>query len=89
MWCYTHPPILYRFHEFFVVFSADRLNLLNFRLIGVEIFVEKLSRMDFSCRDFSGILVQYPDTEGRVFDFSDVIESAHLHGVSHFDDCFM
>lgn len=49
-------------------------------LIGVEIFVEKLHRMDFSCRDFSGILVQYPDTEGRVFDFTDVIENAHTHG---------
>lgn len=53
------------------------------RLIGVEIFVEKLSRMDFSCRDFSGILIQYPDTEGRVFDFSNVIENAHTHGVNN------
>uniref|UniRef100_H2YW88 Glycine cleavage system P protein n=1 Tax=Ciona savignyi TaxID=51511 RepID=H2YW88_CIOSA len=49
-------------------------------LIGIEIFVEKLERMDFSCRDFSGVLIQYPDTEGRVFDFSDVIEDAHTHG---------
>ncbi|CAK8675765.1 glycine dehydrogenase (decarboxylating), mitochondrial-like [Clavelina lepadiformis] len=49
-------------------------------LIGVEIFVEKLSRMDFSCHDYSGVLVQYPDTEGRVFDFTDTIEQAHIHG---------
>merc|ERR1739838_1211895 len=50
------------------------------RLIGIEIFVEKLDQMDFSCRDFAGVLVQYPDTDGRIFDFEEVIESAHLHG---------
>nr|XP_002120534.1 glycine dehydrogenase (decarboxylating), mitochondrial-like [Ciona intestinalis] len=50
------------------------------QLIGVEIFVENIERMDFSCRDFSGVLIQYPNTEGRVFDFSHVIEDAHTHG---------
>nr|CAB3249287.1 glycine dehydrogenase (decarboxylating), mitochondrial-like [Phallusia mammillata] len=49
-------------------------------LIGVEIFVEKIERMDFSCRDFSGVLIQYPNTEGKVFDFGDLIEQAHTHG---------
>ena len=44
--------------------------------------MERLDQMDFSCRDFAGVLVQYPDTEGRIFDFSAVIESAHNHGVS-------
>lgn len=50
------------------------------RLIGIEIFVERLDQMDFSCRDFAGVLVQYPDTEGRIYDFEHLIDSAHTHG---------
>lgn len=50
------------------------------RLIGVEIFVEKLDQMDFTNRDFSGVLFQYPDAEGRVSDLTDVIQQAHTHG---------
>ena len=38
--------------------------------------------MDFTCRDFAGVLIQYPDTEGRIFGFENIIEQAHIHGVS-------
>ena len=32
---------------------------------------------DFSNQDVSGVLFQYPDTNGRIDDFSDLVEKAH------------
>lgn len=37
--------------------------------------------MDFSGKDVSGVLFQYPDTEGKVEDFSELVERAHQNGV--------
>lgn len=37
--------------------------------------------MDFSGKDVSGVLFQYPDTEGNVEDFSELVERAHQNGV--------
>ncbi|XP_039261071.1 glycine dehydrogenase (decarboxylating), mitochondrial-like [Styela clava] len=49
-------------------------------LLGIEVFVEKWEKMDFSCHDFTGVLIQYPDTEGRIIDFSTLVEHAHMYG---------
>ena len=32
---------------------------------------------DFSGQDVSGVLFQYPDTNGKIDDFSDLVEKAH------------
>ena len=32
---------------------------------------------DFSNRDVSGVLFQYPDTNGNIVDFSNLVEKAH------------
>lgn len=61
--------------------DASITELMFSRLIGTEVFVEKLEKMDFSCRDFTGALIQYPDTEGRAFDFTALVEQAHENGV--------
>lgn len=37
--------------------------------------------MDFSGKDVSGVLFQYPDTEGKIEDFSELVERAHQNGV--------
>lgn len=37
--------------------------------------------MDFSGKDISGVLFQYPDTEGKIEDFSELVERAHQNGV--------
>lgn len=37
--------------------------------------------MDFSGKDVCGVLFQYPDTEGRVEDFSELVDRAHKGGV--------
>uniref|UniRef100_A0A8C2RWD9 Glycine cleavage system P protein n=1 Tax=Capra hircus TaxID=9925 RepID=A0A8C2RWD9_CAPHI len=36
--------------------------------------------MDFSGKDVSGVLFQYPDTEGKVEDFTELVERAHEAG---------
>ncbi|KAI2552097.1 glycine decarboxylase, partial [Homo sapiens] len=36
--------------------------------------------MDFSGKDVSGVLFQYPDTEGKVEDFTELVERAHQSG---------
>lgn len=37
--------------------------------------------MDFSGKDVCGVLFQYPDTEGRVEDFTELVDRAHKGGV--------
>lgn len=37
--------------------------------------------MDFSGKDVSGVLFQYPDTDGRVEDFTALVDCAHKGGV--------
>uniref|UniRef100_UPI0035901486 glycine dehydrogenase (decarboxylating), mitochondrial n=1 Tax=Myxine glutinosa TaxID=7769 RepID=UPI0035901486 len=50
------------------------------RSIGVRAEVQAIEDMEFGADDVSGVLFQYPDTEGRVQDFSQLVEKAHQHG---------
>lgn len=48
--------------------------------LGLTVEVNDVFEVDFSSREYAGVLVQYPDTEGNVHDFSAVSEQAHSHG---------
>ena len=48
---------------------------------GIDIEVGNVFNIDFSKKDISGILFQYPDTEGNIMDFTKVVENAHKFGV--------
>lgn len=50
--------------------------------IGVNTVLKLPHEMDFSGKDVSGVLFQYPDTEGRVEDFTALVDRAHKGGVS-------
>lgn len=50
--------------------------------LGLKVVVLPPEKMDFSGHDVSGVLVQYPDTEGNLIDYSDIFAKAHEHGVS-------
>lgn len=54
--------------------------------IGVNAILKLPHEMDFSGKDVSGVLFQYPDTEGRVEDFTALVDRAHKGGVrmTHF-----
>ncbi|XP_034152527.1 glycine dehydrogenase (decarboxylating), mitochondrial [Esox lucius] len=48
--------------------------------IGVKTVLKLPHEMDFSGKDVSGVLFQYPDTDGRVEDFSALVDRAHKGG---------
>jgi len=51
--------------------------------LGLTVELGNVFAADFSNRDIAGVLVQYPDTEGSVHDFSEVVQRAHSNGVSY------
>ncbi len=48
--------------------------------LGIECVVGPAEAADFSARNFSGILLQYPTTDGRVIDYTALIARAHAAG---------
>ena len=44
---------------------------------GLDIILGDKDSFDFSQEDVSGVLFQYPDTNGTLKDFSDLVERAH------------
>lgn len=44
---------------------------------GLEIIVTEKENFDLSNKDVSGIIIQYPDTYGSIFDFTELTERAH------------
>ena len=51
---------------------------------GIKIDVQNVMETDFSKEDISGVLFQYPDTEGSVADYTRVVEEAKKYGVRRF-----
>merc|ERR1719320_762490 len=47
---------------------------------GIKIEVVDVNNVDFSGKDIGGIIFQYPDTEGSVHDFTQVIQRANDNG---------
>ena len=50
--------------------------------MGIEVVVKNLDEIDFSKREACGMLFQYPDTEGAIRNFHDLIQKCHDGGVS-------
>uniref|UniRef100_A0A8C9Y991 Glycine cleavage system P protein n=1 Tax=Sander lucioperca TaxID=283035 RepID=A0A8C9Y991_SANLU len=48
--------------------------------IGVKTALKLPHEMDFSGNDVSGVLFQYPDTDGKVEDFTALVDRAHKGG---------
>ncbi|XP_002742419.1 glycine dehydrogenase (decarboxylating), mitochondrial-like [Saccoglossus kowalevskii] len=48
--------------------------------LGVDIVIANHKDMDFSKKDFCGVIFQYPDTEGNIEDFTRLVDTAHAHG---------
>jgi len=47
---------------------------------GIKIEIVDVNNVDFSGKDIGGIIFQYPDTEGSIHNFSDVIQRAADNG---------
>jgi len=50
------------------------------RGLGIQTHVCNREDMDFSSRDYTGALLQYPDTDGSIYDMDELIDQAHANG---------
>lgn len=48
----------------------------------MEVIVGDHKTFDFSNNDVSGVLFQYPDTNGHIEDFEELVQRAHAGKVS-------
>ncbi|MEM9419390.1 MAG: aminomethyl-transferring glycine dehydrogenase [Planctomycetota bacterium] len=48
--------------------------------LGIEVEVGPADDADLSSKEYSGILLQYPATDGDISDYSSITEQAHEHG---------
>ncbi len=48
--------------------------------LGIEVLIGNLAAMDLESREFAGVLVQYPATDGRIGDHGDLAERVHAAG---------
>merc|ERR1712168_436174 len=48
--------------------------------LGIQVVTGDWAELDMSGRDYGGVLVQYPDTEGTVKDYSKLVNEAHSFG---------
>lgn len=53
-----------------------RAGALDMKVLKVD-----LKDFDYSSKDVCGVLVQYPGTEGELWDYSDFVRNAHANGV--------
>ena len=50
--------------------------------LGIEVLVGNLAAIDFDSREFAGVLVQYPATDGRIGDHAALAERTHAAGAT-------
>lgn len=49
--------------------------------LGLEVLIGEVFEMDFSNRDVSAVIFQYPDTNGSIEDFTQLVADAQSFGV--------
>ncbi|EFN88530.1 Glycine dehydrogenase [decarboxylating], mitochondrial [Harpegnathos saltator] len=48
--------------------------------LGLTLEIGDVFRVDTSAKDIAGILIQYPDTNGCIHDFTDIVQKAQANG---------
>ena len=97
MACSDHAPSLYRQWKqqeglsFYVDASCHPQSIAVLRSradqLGLELTVGDHRKFDFSGGRVCGVIVQYPNSDGVVEDYSCLIKEAHKNGVSGVDGC--
>lgn len=79
--------LAYRQNKRRKVYLSDKLHPQTLAVVqtraiplGLEVLIGDVFDIDFTNRDACSVLIQYPDTEGTVKDFSKVIEDAQANG---------
>lgn len=76
----TFHTTVFQHKHFWFAFTVN--NWIDFSALGIDVIRLDWKDMDFSNRDISGILIQYPDTDGHVHDYMELVDNAHANGVS-------
>lgn len=50
-------------------------------MLRLKVTVGNVREVDFSNKNYSAVLIQYPDTNGDIFDYEDLVKRAHDNGV--------
>lgn len=50
--------------------------------LGLTLEVGDVFTVDTSSKEIAGILLQYPDTTGAIYDYQKIVDKAHADGVS-------
>lgn len=60
------------------------ISVIQTRAKGLDIEATVIDRekADFSNDDISGIIIQYPDTDGNIFNMQSLVHHAHQHKVT-------
>ncbi|XP_068205114.1 glycine dehydrogenase (decarboxylating), mitochondrial [Palaemon carinicauda] len=79
--------LAYRQNKRRKVYLSDKLHPQTLAVVqtraiplGLEVLIGDVFDIDFTNRDACAVLIQYPDTEGNIKDFSKVIEEAQSNG---------
>ncbi len=48
--------------------------------VGIDVTVGSVDEIDFDSLNLAGVLLQFPSTDGRVFDYTRLVERAHTAG---------
>jgi len=54
--------------------------------LGIEAVVIARCNMDFTDKSVSGVYLQYPDTQGAVYDLTSFVNQAHANNVCIMSD---
>jgi len=49
--------------------------------LGIEVIITARCEMDFTDKSVSGVFLQYPDTQGSVYDLTSFVNQAHANNV--------
>lgn len=49
--------------------------------LGLNVVVGDAKKEDFTNKNYSGVLIQYPDTNGEIYDYTNLVAKAHQNGV--------
>ena len=81
--------LAYRHNKRKKLFVSDKVHPQTISVIatratslGLSLEIGDVFNVDTSAKDVAGILLQYPDTRGSIYDFTNVINKAHEDGVS-------
>lgn len=82
--------LAYRHNKRKKLFVSDKvhpqtISVISTRInsLGLDLEIGDVFNVDTSQKNIAGILLQYPDTTGAIYDYEKIVKQAHDDGVSN------